>query len=97
MGNRQLRWMMVLLVAAALWSAGYHTILQAQTSANFDLGWSVIVGGGGNSSSTNFRVQGTTGQGLVMTSQGEDHIVSGGFWYPMLPESYKSHLPVTLR
>ena len=53
----------------------------AQSSANYDLSWHVIAGGGGRVTSTSYALLGSTGQPLVgtmMTSGG--HTLCSGFW-----------------
>ena len=54
----------------------------AQSSAGFNLEWHVVGSGGGESASSNYRVNGTTGQSLAgpPTAGGASYRVTGGYW-----------------
>jgi hypothetical protein len=52
----------------------------AMVSTNYDLSWHVIGGGGGPMSSSNYRMDGTVGQ-IIGLSSSENYQVSGGYWY----------------
>jgi len=53
----------------------------AQVSTNFDLGWHLLSGGGGNRSSANYRVDDVLGQWAVGTSSNPNYKVEPGFVY----------------
>ncbi|HFC12227.1 MAG TPA: hypothetical protein ENJ56_05230 [Anaerolineae bacterium] len=57
----------------------------AQSSANYNVGWHVIAGGGGSVASANYRVDGTIGQGIAATdaASSASYRVSSGYWVPM--------------
>jgi hypothetical protein len=46
----------------------------------FDLGWHVIAGGGGPSSSADYALDGSAGQPAAGTLSGGDYTLGGGFW-----------------
>lgn len=59
------------------------TVVLAQTSASFNLEWNVIGSGGQESSSANYSVNGTIGQGIASqpSASSASFSVSSGFWY----------------
>ena len=68
----------------------------AQTSANHNLEWHVIGGGGQPVASASFVVNSTTGQGAASPPylSGSTYVVSGGYWFvPHFP----AYLPVVLK
>lgn len=88
-----------LLAAALLATAGAAL---TYSSANFDLSWNVIGGGGGHSTSGSYEVRGTIGQSLAgpPRSASAQYAVEGGFWagVPLEtpapePETWKIYLP----
>lgn len=56
--------------------------LLAQSSANYEIGWDVLAGGGQPSSSANYRVVGTIGQGMAgpPAAQSAGYRLESGFW-----------------
>jgi hypothetical protein len=76
MSRRQLLMATGSLVAVWLLVAGAW----AASLAGFDLGWHVIVGGGGRSSSANYAVDGSIGQPAVGESSSVGSQLSAGFW-----------------
>jgi hypothetical protein len=68
----------------------------AQTSADYDLSWHVIAGGGRLSASADYRVEGTAGQGIVGPSSSADFRLSSGFWFAE-PAEERVNLPIILR
>jgi len=54
----------------------------AQTSANYNLEWHVIGGGGQPVTSANYAVNSTAGQGAASLpySVSSNYVVSGGYW-----------------
>ncbi len=69
----------------------------AQSSANYDLSWHVIAGGGGRMESTGHALLGTTGQPLVgsMTT-GSGHSLCSGFWCGAAEEGVHIYLPLVV-
>jgi hypothetical protein len=67
----------------------------AQTSADFNLEWHVLVGSGGPSASADYVVNGTVGQSLAGPPQlGNDtFVVNSGYWQ----ESRAVYLPLVAR
>lgn len=47
---------------------------------NYQIDWYVIASGGGEMSSTNYRVNGTAGQPITGTSSSPGYIVESGYW-----------------
>ena len=82
------------LAICLLLAAGIPAL--AQVSANHDLSWHMIGGGGGQSASAGHKLQGTVGQPLTggMTSSG--HTLCSGFWCNNAVE-YRVYLPLALR
>ena len=70
--------LILLLGGVAVW---------AQTSANYDLSWHVVGGGGGVSSSASYNVNGTVGQSAASPRQavGSSFVVNSGYWYGDTP------------
>ena len=83
----------LLLLLAALILA---TLALAQTSADFDLSWHVVAGGGGRSTSADYVVQGTAGQAAAgpPSAQGADYHLNSGFWYP---SEFELYLPLAAK
>ena len=61
---------------AALGVAG---LALAQSSANFELSWFALDGGGGRQQSATFALQGSLGQTVSGSSASANHAVVGGF------------------
>jgi len=68
----------------------------AQVSANYDLSWHVIGGGGGQSSSAGHTLMGTVGQPLVGAVSSGSHALCSGFWCGGVVQ-YRIYLPLVLR
>ena len=58
------------------------TVTLAQTSPSFDLSWHVIGGGGGESASASYQLNGTIGQSVASppTASSASFALSSGFW-----------------
>ncbi len=77
----------------------------AQSSANFDLRWHLIAGGGGRSSSPDFVVNGSVGQPSAGALTSAHYRLGAGFWYglgqaappPPTPGPYMLYLPIVLK
>lgn len=67
----------------------------AQASANHDLSWHIIAGGGGRLESTGHTMWATLSQPLVGTTASSDHWLCSGFW--CLQAGHQIYLPVLLR
>jgi hypothetical protein len=77
-----MRWKIIVLLfcTAVLLLAGGAVL--SQSSANFQLNWTTIAGGGGDSQSADYRVEGTVGQSLAHSeSTSGSYRVEGGFWF----------------
>ena len=88
-----------LSVIVLLLSLTTGAVALAQTSAGFNLEWNVIGGGGGESSSAGYRVQGTLGQAVAgpPISASADFSVGSGYWYgAMGPAVSTIYLPLIL-
>lgn len=70
----------------------------AQTSAHYNLEWHVIAGGGQPTSSVNYRVNATVGQGVasppLVTSA--SYRLSAGYWFPGIVP-WRLYLPLVMR
>jgi hypothetical protein len=75
------------------------TIVWAQVSANFDLSWTILAGGGGQRQSANYLVQDTLGQWAGDISVCGWREVQPGFWYGVVlaPPPCKVSLPLALK
>ena len=82
----------VLLAGLAVGSA-----VLAQTSANYNLEWHVIGGGGEPVTSAHYAVNSTAGQGAASPpySTSRSFVVSGGYWFG--GGSYSVYLPLVRR
>jgi hypothetical protein len=60
------------------------SVVLAQVSANYDLSWHVIAGGGGRMESAGHTLRGTTGQPLVGPMSSGGHALHSGFWGRMV-------------
>lgn len=71
----------------------------AQSSANYDLSWHVVAGGGGRMESAGHTLLGTIGQADAGLLTSNDYILSGGFWAggALAGEIYRVYLPLVLR
>ena len=68
----------------------------AQVSANYELSWRVIAGGGGRMAGTQHTLQGTAGQPVIGPAAGSGHTLCSGFWCGVEAE-YRVYLPLVLR
>jgi hypothetical protein len=68
----------------------------AQVSANYDLSWHVIAGGGGRMTSTQHTLQGTAGQSVIGPAASGGHTLCSGFWCGVEVE-YRVYMPLVLR
>ncbi len=100
---KRIQELLVLLLTVSLLTLLVGTIVLrnaaptvAQTSANYDLGWHVVGGGGGVLSSASYAVNSTAGQGAASPpySTGSHYVVSGGYWFT---PAYRIYLPLVMR
>ena len=68
----------------------------AQVSANHDLSWHVIAGGGGRMASTGHTLVGSIGQPLTGASSSTGHTLCSGFWCSGVVQQ-RIYLPLVLR
>lgn len=90
MSGKQLASLLLLAVLALA------TLVLAQTSADFDLSWHVVAGGGGRSTSADYIVQGTVGQAVAgpPAAASSDYRLNSGFWYPA---EFEIYLPLVVK
>jgi len=69
----------------------------AQVSANYDLAWHVVAGGGGQMTSSGHTLVGTVGQPLTGSMLSSGHTLCSGFWCGGAAVQYRVYLPVVLR
>ena len=71
----------------------------AQVSANYDLSWHVIAGGGGRMEGGNHSLLGTIGQSMAGTMSSSGHTLDSGFWgrSATVGQEYEIYLPLVLR
>jgi hypothetical protein len=79
----------------------FASAVLAQVSANHDLSWHVIAGGGGRMESAGHSFLGTAGQPLTGPMSGSGHAVGSGFgsagYEPgETPQIYKVYLPLVM-
>lgn len=74
------QYVVILLLGGLLLTTGVWAL--AQSSADYDLSWHVIAGGGGVSQSASFRVDGTVGQAVSGPphSAANGFVVQSGYW-----------------
>jgi len=97
-----MRWKMILLGCATLLLLAAGGLVIGQSSTSFQLNWSTIAGGGGDSQSPDYRVEGTVGQALAHTEAASaSYRLEGGFWLPFAgvkaPPFKRLYLPVIVR
>jgi len=66
------------LIAIAL-ACAFTSMIAAQLSANYDLSWAILSGGGGSSYSGNHHAQGVLGQSMAGISESETTYIESGF------------------
>jgi len=89
----------IIILAVMLLLLAFGGAALAQTSAGFNLEWRVIGGGGGESSSADYRVHGTIGQSVTSppASSGAGFVVSSGYWLRGTPAGTTVYLPTILK
>jgi hypothetical protein len=61
----------------------------AMSSANYDLPWDVLSGGGGDRSSSSYILSDSVGQSSAIgLSQSTNYQLGGGFWYGVSPTTF---------
>ena len=90
------RAVLILVLAALLLAPLAGSAVLAQSSANYRIGWYVISGGNGQSSSASFAVHGTAGQTISGASppSSASYAIRGGYWGGNDPLPYKIYLPL---
>jgi hypothetical protein len=75
------------------------SVALAQASANYDLSWHVIAGGGRRMEGGSHVVLGTAGQPMAGTMSGSGHTLDSGFWgrRATTGQEHDIYLPVVLR
>jgi hypothetical protein len=92
-----MRWKIVVLLFCTVMLLGGAGLVLSQSSADFQLNWTAVAGGGGDSQSADYRVEGTIGQSLAHSeSTGGNYRVEGGFWLPFALDN-QLYLPIVLR
>jgi hypothetical protein len=71
-------------------------MVAAQGSGGYDLTWSTIDGGGGESEGGGYSLSGTIGQPDAGVLTGGGYTLSGGFWSG-IGGSYRIYLPLVMR
>jgi hypothetical protein len=84
-----------LALAILLFLLAAGAVVLAQTSVDFNLEWHVIGSGGGQSSSADYQVNGTVGQGLASPppSGSASYQVSSGYWFADTVLGIKVYVP----
>ena len=75
------------------------SVALAQVSANYDLSWHVIAGGGGRMEGGNHSVLGTIGQPVAGPMSGSSYTLDSGFWGRRVTagQNHEIYLPLVLR
>ena len=68
----------------------------AQSGGGYDLTWSTIDGGGGDSAGGGYSLSGTIGQPDAGVLSGGGYTLKGGFW-PGTAANYRVFLPLVVR
>jgi hypothetical protein len=76
-----LYWKLLLRLTGFLAGLMLAVTVLAQVSTHFDLSWHLLSGGGGNRSSSNYRVDDTLGQWAAGTSSNPNYKIEPGFFY----------------
>jgi hypothetical protein len=84
------------LAVTMILSAVITSDLRAQSGSGYDLSWSTVDGGGGESSGGVYAVVGTIGQAETGVMSGGSYTLRSGFW-PGAAVEYKVYLPLTLQ
>jgi hypothetical protein len=95
MTRNALRWVLGLVTCLMLVG-----IVFAQVSANYDLSWHLLSGGGGARSSTNCRVDDALGPPAGPLSSSPNYEICPGYWCGVVAragEARKTYLPLVLR
>lgn len=71
-------------------------LVSAQTGEGYDLTWSSLDGGGGQSSGNGYTLNSTIGPFDAGTLIGGEYTLSGGLWNG-IPAEYRVFLPLLLR
>lgn len=89
----------IVVLAVMLLLLAFGVAALAQTSPGFNLEWHVIGGGGGESSSADYRVHGTIGQSVASppTASGAGFVISSGFWPGGTAAGTTVYLPVIFK
>lgn len=94
MRRRTQRWLALVLALLVLVSTAGST--QAQSGGGYDLSWSTVNGGGGESAGGGFRLAGTVGQPDAAVISDGGYRIQGGFWGGVAV-TYRIYLPLVLR
>jgi hypothetical protein len=78
--KRQARWSRLVALAVGLVLAGVSSAARAQSGGVYDLSWSSLQGGGGESSGGVYVVSGEVGPGAAGTVMAGPYALSSGFW-----------------
>ncbi len=92
----------IMLIVVVLGITAVFQATLAQTGSGYDLIWSTIDGGGGQSSDAVYEVTGTAGQMDTGNASGSGYELSGGFWQeqvtnPTAVTPIKIYLPIMVR
>lgn len=71
------------------------TTVAAQTSTGFDLSWSALAGGGGETASATFALHSTLGQWAAGPTDSDSYAVNNGYWQRWQDQTIC--LPIVLR
>ncbi len=102
-GRRMLKAVILLFLVCLLAMAlpmrfGYDEWPLAQSSAGYDLSWSVVAGGGGRIESVGHTLLSTIGQAVAGPVTSDSYTLAGGFWGGgRAGEVHRIHLPLVLR
>ncbi len=80
--------LLIFLLAGVAW---------AGSSANYDLNWQVICGGGAPSTVGDVSLVGSLGQTATGPAAGGDYGLGAGFWYGLGEVEYSLYLPLILK
>jgi hypothetical protein len=94
--NRKRNRVAVIILLAAVASLAFALLAMGQTGGSHDLSWSVIAGGGGESSGAGYVIKDTLGQPAIDGEAGKGDTLTDGFWQAISVHA-RVYLPVVIR
>lgn len=87
---------MLIVILATLASLAFGLLVLGQAGGSYDLSWSVIAGGGGESSGAGYVIKDTLGQPALAEEARRGDSLTDGFWQVISTE-FHVYLPLVIR